>query len=131
MVCWCQLGARTFLYYEYRALAVVVSIVYVLFSAAISWQTGICYLAGAFSSMMAGYIGMMTTTMANSRTTKAAEKDLNTALRVAFNAGAVMVCCTPSPHTLALRAPQSRPQRATISLEALEVLEADARDDVL
>lgn len=97
-----QLGARTFLQYEYSALTVVVLCVFVLFSAAISWQTGICYLAGAFSSMIAGYCGMICTTMANSRTTKAAEKDLNSALRVAFNAGAVMGLVCVSLATLVM-----------------------------
>jgi len=77
-----QRGARTFLYYEYRALAVAVAILFVLFTVAISWQTGICYLCGAVSSAATGYAGMMTTTMANSRTTKAAEFGLNKALRV-------------------------------------------------
>jgi Na+/H+-translocating membrane pyrophosphatase len=73
-------------------LAVAVAAVFVLFSAAITWQTGICYLCGAISSAFCGYVGMMTTTSANARTAKAAERGLNAALRVAFNAGSVMVC---------------------------------------
>ena len=48
------------------------------------------FLTGGFFSALAGFIGMRTATMANSRTASAAKEGLNKGLRVAFSAGSVM-----------------------------------------
>ena len=48
------------------------------------------FITGGFFSGLAGYIGMIVATRASSRTTNAAKKDLNSALRIAFSGGAVM-----------------------------------------
>ena len=52
--------------------------------------TAIAYLAGAVSSAVTGYAGMQIAVRANVRTTAAAQRGLNAALRVAFSSGAVM-----------------------------------------
>lgn len=83
-------GARTFLHKEYSYLAVTVAALFVLLCIVIDWKSGLCYLAGATTSAICGYIGMMVATYSNTRTTIAAEEGLNAALRVSFTAGSVM-----------------------------------------
>jgi inorganic pyrophosphatase len=59
-------------------------------------KTTICFILGAFLSAAAGYVGMLTATDANVKTTQAARKKegkddhLNEALRVAFTGGSIM-----------------------------------------
>jgi K(+)-stimulated pyrophosphate-energized sodium pump len=98
-------GSRSFLITEYKYLAVFVSCVFVIlvimFTASASRKdgsdgvrVGFCFLAGASLSAIAGWIGMVVATDANSRTTHAADKKgLNEALQVAFSGGAVMGFC--------------------------------------
>jgi len=92
-----QAGARTFLYREYRTVAVVVIIVAIFLSMSpifgpeveVNWQTAVSFIIGVFCSALAGWIGMSVATRANSRTTQAAKKGLKPALNVSFSAGAV------------------------------------------
>jgi len=83
-------GAMAFLYRQYRYLAVFVSLVFVILTFAISWQAAICFLGGAFCSLLAGYIGMQVATKANVRTAAAARFGMSEALKIAFSGGAVM-----------------------------------------
>ena len=54
-------------------------------------NTAICYLIGAFSSMLCGFIGMKAATKANVRTAEAAsQKGQSEALAIAFYGGSVM-----------------------------------------
>jgi len=85
-----NLGAATFLQKEYTYLATVVCILFILVSAAVNWRTGLCYLAGASTSAVCGYIGMMMATYSNTRTAVAAQKGMNDALDVSFTSGSVM-----------------------------------------
>lgn len=55
-----------------------------------SWMISVSFLIGAFTSALAGYIGMNIATKANVRTTQAAKTSLAKAFRVAFNGGSVM-----------------------------------------
>ncbi|HAT4315176.1 TPA: sodium-translocating pyrophosphatase [Clostridium perfringens] len=48
------------------------------------------FVTGGLFSGLSGYLGMKTATNANSRTTTAAKKSLNGALRIAFSSGAIM-----------------------------------------
>ena len=93
-----QKGARTFLYREYRAVAVVAVIVVIFLSIAplffghkveVNWQTAIAFVIGMFCSALAGWIGMSVATRANSRTAQAAKSGLKPALDISFSAGAV------------------------------------------
>ncbi|MEA1962173.1 MAG: sodium-translocating pyrophosphatase [Bacillota bacterium] len=83
-------GAMAFLKRQYTAISVFVVIVFVIVGLFVSWQTAICFLAGAICSALAGFIGMKVATKANVRTTNAARTSLNGALEVAFSGGAVM-----------------------------------------
>ena len=55
-----------------------------------SWVISLAFLAGAFLSAFAGYIGMKAATKANVRTTQAARTSLKQALKVSFTGGTVM-----------------------------------------
>lgn len=83
-------GSMAFLYREYRYLSVFISLVFVLLIFAISWQAAVCFLGGAFCSLLAGYIGMQVATKANVRTAAAARFGMLPALQIAFSGGAVM-----------------------------------------
>ncbi len=91
-------GAMAFLSREYRYLAVFVVVVallmfvagYLTSPEAMRPETAIAFILGAVASALAGFIGMSTATMANSRTTQAAKKGTVNALDVAFSGGAVM-----------------------------------------
>ena len=86
-------GAMTFLKREYIILIPFVLIIALLLGVgnkgALRWQV-LSFILGAVASALAGYIGMKVATAANSRTATAAEKDLNSALKVAFTGGSVM-----------------------------------------
>lgn len=96
-------GAMAFLRREYRVIAMFVAGVMILLYLFIdtgvaamqmgAWArplTTFSYLAGAACSVIAGYVGMRTATLANVRTTQAARSSLADALRVAFLSGATM-----------------------------------------
>jgi K(+)-stimulated pyrophosphate-energized sodium pump len=91
-------GAMTFLITEYKYLSVFIVVVAALLAFGLNVQTMIAFISGAFFSLLAGFIGMRSATMANSRTCAAAMKhkeigeDAATAeaLSVSFSGGAVM-----------------------------------------
>ncbi len=94
-----QDGAKAFLKREYLYVSIFVGVTAVLIAAApflkpgvdLGWKTSVAFLAGAFASTLAGYIGMSIATRANSRTAQAAYKSgLREALSVAVSGGAVM-----------------------------------------
>lgn len=85
-----QEGASAFLKQEYTILAVFVVAVTMVIAAFLSWQTAICFFAGALTSALAGYLGMWIAVRANVRTAAAAERSLNDGLRVAFASGSIM-----------------------------------------
>ncbi len=82
-------GAEAFLKREYKTVAMVGIIVFILLTAFIGVWTGIGFLVGAIGSALAGYIGMMVSVRANVRTTQAAHKGLQSALGLAFKGGSV------------------------------------------
>jgi len=86
-------GAMVFLKREYTILVAFLAVVAVLLGLFVdkSWMTTVCYITGAFSSMIAGFIGMKAATRANVRTSQAAATDgLEKALTVSFMGGVVM-----------------------------------------
>ena len=88
-------GAMAFLKAEYKVLSVFVLCVAVLLAFTASSENssplvGISFVLGAFSSALAGFIGMRVATKANVRTTQAARTSLGRALEVAFTGGSVM-----------------------------------------
>ena len=84
-------GAMVFLRREYSILLGFILLVFLLLSLRISLWTGIAFLCGAVSSMLAGFFGIKAATRSNVRTTQAAqESGVELALNVAFSGGAVM-----------------------------------------
>ncbi len=89
-------GALAFLKAEYKILAIFVIAVAILLI--ISGSTAndshplvaLSFVLGAISSALAGFAGMKVATNSNFRTTNAATKSLNEALKIAFTGGSVM-----------------------------------------
>ena len=87
-------GAMAFLKREYRTMAIVVVLLFVVLGFGISWITAGLYVFGAVFSVFAGFFGMQVATKGNVRTTNAArEGGMKAALKVAFRSGAVMGLC--------------------------------------
>lgn len=96
-------GAEQFLHSEYKILSIFVAAVTIILCAAVSWQSGMCFIVGAFLSATAGYVGMKIAVISNVRTTltcsytddaKDGDDDmtkafrrLNNGLNVAFKSG--------------------------------------------
>ena len=84
-------GAMVFLRREYSILIAFILLVFVFLYLAISTWTGIAFLCGALSSMLAGFIGLKAATRSNVRTTQAArDSGIELALNISFSGGAVM-----------------------------------------
>ena len=84
-------GAMAFLSIEYKIMAIVIIVLFLLIGFFISWVTGILYVCGALLSVLAGFFGMKVATLGNVRTACAAkDSGMNKALKVAFRSGAVM-----------------------------------------
>ncbi|TNF90399.1 MAG: sodium-translocating pyrophosphatase [Gammaproteobacteria bacterium] len=84
-------GAMVFMRREYSMLALFGGILLIIVYLALGTSTAIAYIVGAFSSGIAGWIGMFTATKANVRTTTAAHTEgAPAALSVAFFGGSIM-----------------------------------------
>ncbi|HZK02456.1 MAG TPA: sodium-translocating pyrophosphatase [Anaerovoracaceae bacterium] len=89
-----RVGSMTFLKREYRYMAVVIAIIFVVLGVAVNWTTAGLYVFGAVFSVLAGYFGMTVATKGNVRTANAARSgSMPKALKVAFRSGAVMGLC--------------------------------------
>lgn len=87
-------GAMAFLRREYKAMAVVIVVVFLAIGLAISWVTAGLYVLGALLSVLAGFFGMNVATKGNVRTASAAQQSgMAKALKIAFRSGAVMGLC--------------------------------------
>ena len=82
-------GSRAYLNRQYRTVAVVAVVLFLIIGVAINWMTALGFLLGAALSAAAGYIGMNVAVASNSKTTEAAREGLPKALSVAFKAGSV------------------------------------------
>ncbi|PIP94865.1 MAG: sodium-translocating pyrophosphatase [Bdellovibrio sp. CG12_big_fil_rev_8_21_14_0_65_39_13] len=88
-----ETGSMTFLRKEYTILVGFLAVVAIVIGTnkSLGWNTSICYIAGALSSMLCGFVGMKAATKANVRTAQAAASSgEGKALSVAFFGGSVM-----------------------------------------
>jgi len=88
-------GAKAFLRRQYSIIAIFFAAVEVILIALVflghlTVFVPFAFLTGGFFSGLCGYLGMLIATKANARTTNGAKKSLNSGLRIAFSAGAVM-----------------------------------------
>jgi K(+)-stimulated pyrophosphate-energized sodium pump len=84
-------GANAFLRSQFLCLCPIMGIVFLLIWFSLGMDTGICFLLGSLTSLLAGFLGMKAATAANVRTAQAAsENRADDAFKVAFNGGAVM-----------------------------------------
>src|ERR1700704_6016982 len=85
-----QEGAKAYLNRQIISISMIAAIIFVLLFFCKDHATAIGFLIGAFCSLAAGFIGMRIAVLANTRVTQAAaEGSRTTALRIAFNGGAV------------------------------------------
>ena len=84
-----QIGAKAYLYRQYKTIAVVGLIVLIIVSYFFNILVGFGYLLGAALSGVAGYIGMLISVEANVRTAEASRKNLQSGLSIAFKSGAI------------------------------------------
>ncbi len=84
-----QEGANAYLNRQYRTIAMVGVVIFVLLGVFLGWKEGIGFLIGAILSGAAGYVGMHVSVRANVRTAEASRKGLAEGLAIAFRAGAI------------------------------------------
>lgn len=88
-------GANAYLKRQYKGVAIFFILMFLIFLVMsffgyVSIFVPFSFVIGGFLSGLAGFIGMKVATNANSRTTTAAKKSLNGALKVAFKSGSVI-----------------------------------------
>ena len=84
-----QEGAKAYLNRQYRIIALVGLVLFLLLSWKLGFLVGIGFAIGSFLSGTAGYIGMHIAVRGNIRTAEAAKKGLQQGLSIAFKSGAI------------------------------------------
>lgn len=82
-------GAMAFLKRQYKTVGLVAIFLFFILWGFFNFKTGLGFLIGAIASTLAGFIGMMVSTQANSKVAEAAKSGLNPALNLAFKGGSV------------------------------------------
>jgi len=88
-------GAAAYLRRQYTTVAIFFAVVFVILlvlvkSGNLAPAVPFAFLTGGFFSGLCGFLGMKMATESSARTAHAAQKSLNSGLRVAFSGGAVM-----------------------------------------
>jgi K(+)-stimulated pyrophosphate-energized sodium pump len=84
-----QQGAKAYLNRQYKTIAIIAIILFIILIPTLGVKTAIGFLVGAVFSALAGYVGMNVSVRANIRTAEAARTGLSEALSLAFSGGAV------------------------------------------
>lgn len=88
-------GANAYLIRQYKGVAIFFILMFIIFLVMsifdyVSIIVPFSFIIGGFLSGLSGFIGMKVATNANARTTTAAKKSLNGALKVSFKSGSVI-----------------------------------------
>ncbi|HEU68847.1 MAG TPA: sodium-translocating pyrophosphatase, partial [Candidatus Acetothermia bacterium] len=83
-------GAWAFMIAEAKVMIVTMFVVAAILWAVFYWDVAVAFVIGSTLAMAAGFLGMNAATLANARTTEAAQRSIKDALRVAFSGGSVM-----------------------------------------
>lgn len=88
-------GANAYLARQYKGVAIFFALMFIIFLVLsffdfVSIFVPFSFVIGGFLSGLSGFIGMKVATNANARTTTAAKKSLNGALKVSFKSGSVI-----------------------------------------
>jgi K(+)-stimulated pyrophosphate-energized sodium pump len=88
-------GAKAFIKYEYKIIAIVAVAIAILLSLVVSWHSAVTFILGAVMSASAGWIGMKIATLTNVRVSNTANetRNIGATLKVAFRGGSVMGLC--------------------------------------
>ena len=82
-------GAKAYLNRQIISVSIIAVVIFILLAFTRDLFTAAGFCVGAVCSMLAGYVGMRIAVISNCRTAQAATKSRESALRVAFNGGAV------------------------------------------
>jgi K(+)-stimulated pyrophosphate-energized sodium pump len=84
-----KLGSNAYLKRQFKTISIVLVILsFILFF--VNIPLAVSFIIGAVSSLVASYISMISSTLANVKVTQACKSDLNKALKIGFNAGMVI-----------------------------------------
>ncbi len=83
-------GATAFMIAEAKVMVLTMVVVAAILWAVFYWEVALAFVIGSSLAMAAGFIGMNAATLANARTTEAAQRSIKDALGVAFSGGSVM-----------------------------------------
>ncbi|MBU2219220.1 sodium-translocating pyrophosphatase [Patescibacteria group bacterium] len=84
-----QEGSKAYLKRQYKTVSVVAVIIIALLWIFLNLNTAIGFLIGAVASALAGYFGMLTAVMSNSRVAEKARSGIAPAFRLSFLGGSV------------------------------------------
>ena len=84
-----QSGAKAYLNRQYRTIAAIAIILFIILGFALNWTVAVGFIVGAALSALTGFIGMNVSVRTNVRTAEAAREGLAPALSLAFKGGSV------------------------------------------
>ena len=84
-----QAGSAAFLKREYYSIVYVAAAIFVVIGFSLGWLMAAGFVVGAFTSALAGYVGMNVAVRSNAKLAEAARHGLGPSLSLAFRAGSV------------------------------------------
>jgi K(+)-stimulated pyrophosphate-energized sodium pump len=84
-----QEGAKAYLIRQYKTIAYIAALLFIVLWVAIDFGTAFAFIVGAVLSAAAGIIGMNVSVRTNVRTTEAAKTSIQSAMRMAVLGGSV------------------------------------------